>query len=433
MRLARRFLIPAALLLGAAGPLPGQVQSPAPISNTAPTPDFGFNLPTRLGTLSYSLTASEMMITGYGGSGASAATSGSGNLAYLSSSANDPFSMVYSGGFLYDTVPGSRESTTFQNLSLSQVLRGKNLVFVISDSVSYLPEAPTVGLSGIAGVGDIGTTPVQTGLGPDQSIFSYYGTRVSNGLDASLSYNLTGSTTVDGSGAWQVLDFLDGSGYDTNTYEGSAGFTHRVSARTSYGAHGAYSNYQYPGYSSSFASESALFNYSHIWTRAFSSSFSVGPEWSNGSGYLTNGPTSEHAIVAGSAALTYAGKNTGASLSYNRGVTGGSGVILGSTTDTVSLTISHPIARDWSTSGTFGWSRNASLFGVVNQSLVFDSVDAGFQLSRKISRNLSGYGSYTVVHQTSNNFGNVQSAFSGTENTIGVGITYSPAPLYRGR
>jgi hypothetical protein len=433
MRLDRRFFLSAALLLGVAGPLLGQVQSPAPISNTAPTPDFGFNLPTRLGTLSYSLTASEMMIIGYAGSSASSATSGSGNLAYLSSSANDPFSMVYSGGYLYDTVPGSKESTTFQNLALSQVLRGKNLVFVISDAVSYLPEAPTVGLSGIAGVGDIGTTPVQGGLGPDQSIFSYYGTRVSNGLDASLSANLTGSTTLDGSGAWQVLDFLDSSGYDSDTYEASAGFTHRVSARTSYGAHGAYSHYVYPGYSTSFDSESALFNYSHIWTRALSSSFSVGPEWSNGSGYLTAGPSSEHAIVGGGAAMTYAGKTMGASLSYNRGVSGGSGVILGSTTDSVALTVSRPMGRDWSTSATVGWSRNASLFEVGNLKLVFDSLDAGFQVSRKISRNLSGYGSYTVIHQTSSNFGGGQNAFSGTENTIGVGITYSPAPLYRGR
>ena len=47
------------------------------------------------------------------------------------------------------------------NMSVSQGYIARNWVFNISDSFSFLPQSPTTGLSGIAGVGDLGSTPVQ--------------------------------------------------------------------------------------------------------------------------------------------------------------------------------------------------------------------------------------------------------------------------------
>jgi hypothetical protein len=158
------------------------VNSSGAVSNTLPSSNFGFNLPTHLGTLSYSLSGSELLETGAYNSGVSTSTVASGNLAYISKSDKDPFSAVYSGGYIFSTVPGSSESSTYQDLAISQVLRTRSWVFVLSDAVSYLPDSPTTGLSGVAGVGDIGVYPVQTGLGPAQDILTNYGTRLGNGL-----------------------------------------------------------------------------------------------------------------------------------------------------------------------------------------------------------------------------------------------------------
>ncbi len=72
----------------------GQADAPATVTNTMPTGNFGFNLPTHLGTLSYGLSASEMLQTGYS-NGVNASTSLSGDLAYISNSERDPFSLVY--------------------------------------------------------------------------------------------------------------------------------------------------------------------------------------------------------------------------------------------------------------------------------------------------------------------------------------------------
>src|SRR5215472_6807121 len=153
----------------------GQADPTASVSNAMPTSDFGFNLPTKLGTLSYSLSGSEMIETqsAYGG-GVYANTALGGNLAYLSKSEQMPFSLIYSGGLLFSTVPGYSSVETYQNLAASQVYRTKSWVFVASDAFSYLPGTPTTGISGVAGVGDVGVFPVQTGIGPTESILTNY-------------------------------------------------------------------------------------------------------------------------------------------------------------------------------------------------------------------------------------------------------------------
>ena len=68
--------------------------------------------------MTYSLSASESFLTGYGG-GLNYSTALSGSLGYLSSSPSKPFSLVYSGGFLYSSVPGYPSASTFQNLAAS--------------------------------------------------------------------------------------------------------------------------------------------------------------------------------------------------------------------------------------------------------------------------------------------------------------------------
>src|ERR1700760_1051342 len=95
------FTATAALLLSAAWAPSLFAQATA--AATAPAPYSGFSLPDVAGTLRYSLTASESVVLGYNGqanTGASAYTNLSGNIAYLSSSVQHPFSAVYTGGYL---------------------------------------------------------------------------------------------------------------------------------------------------------------------------------------------------------------------------------------------------------------------------------------------------------------------------------------------
>jgi hypothetical protein len=354
----------------------------------------------------------------------------SADLAYLSSSENAPFSLVYSGGYLYSTLPGSPSSSTFQNLALSQVFKTKSWVFVGSDAVSYLPESPTTGLSGIAGVGDIGTFPVGTGLGPAQDILTNYSRRVGNGLQGSATWQVTSSLDLQGSASWNLLRFLGTDlGLDLNEYDGSFGPSYRIDARNQIGASVYYSHSSYPNFTGyKIESEGINLTYTRAWSRRLSSTISLGPETTHGS---TIQPLASRVNFAGTASATYATRTTGFYGSYSRGVNAGSGVVFGTLTDTATVGMNRPINRDWIVSLNAGYAHNTYLVTYAGQSPTFSDIFGGVQVSRKISESLSAYGSYTGIDQSIHNLPGTSNAFNGLNHTFAVGITFAPAPLIR--
>lgn len=431
-------------LMVAAGALAQQAPQPSTdtaITNTLPTADFGFNLPSRLGTLTYSLSASELFQTGYGNGNVYLSTTGSGNLAYLSKSENNPFSLVYSGGFIHSNAPGYSDNSTFQDLSFSQVFRTRQWVFVISDALSYLPSAPTTGLSGVAGVGDVGVYPVQTGLGPAQSILTDYGRRISNGLNGSATYQITGKTDLEGSASWSTLRFLGATtpGLDSSQYAASVGVEHRINPLNSISANANYSRQVYLGYGNAvIESDGVSVTYNRTWSRAVTTSFSIGPERTHGHGFdqfssqgLGNFPSRLDA--SGTASINYAGRNFGAYLSYNRGVNAGSGVVFGAIADTVTLGVTRPFGRSWNLGLNGGYTNSIALVQFGGQEPHLTSIFGGAQLSRRLTDTLSCYASYTGVDQSGSVLSGTVNAFNGLNNIAAIGITFSPPPLHRGR
>ena len=57
---------------------------------------------------------------------------------------------------------------------------------------------------------------------------------------------------------------------------------------------------------------------------------------------------------------------------------------------------------------------------------VFDTVYGGVQVSRRINNSFSGYLSYTAQNQSSSNAFAALNAYSGTSQTFGIGITFTP-------
>lgn len=403
------------------------------VSNAMPTSNFGFNLPSKIGTLSYSLTGSQQIETGYGGGGVYAGTTFSGNLAYLSKSETDPFSLVYSGGVTFGNVPGTSSAEVYQNVSASQVFRTRAWVFVASDYFSYLPDSPTTGLSGIAGVGDVGIPPPPTGIGPNQTILTNNSARISNGLQGSATWQMTPSFDLEGSGTWQILDFTgDSTGYNSSSVSGNVGANYRIDARTSAGASVYYTQQTYPGYDNYLIETEGVYaNFSRAWTRRLSTSFSFGPARTHGT---TIDPIPSRWDFAGSASVSYATRTTGLFASYTRAVNTGSGVTFGALSDTVTAGMSRPLNRDWILGADVGFSHNAGLTPIQGLNPTYDSVYGAAQVSRRLTESLSLYGSYTAIWQTDKNSPQTPLVtFNGLNNVVSIGITFAPAPLTSGR
>ena len=109
------------------------------------------------------------------------------------------------GGILIGN--SGQPSTFFQSHSFSQVLSTKHWNIDVADNVSYLPESPVSGLSGIPGVGDVGVDPISVGPNSGIGVLTNYGPRVSNSASVSVSRTLTGHISAQASGLYAIQRF----------------------------------------------------------------------------------------------------------------------------------------------------------------------------------------------------------------------------------
>jgi hypothetical protein len=394
------------------------------------------------GTVHYSLSAAELIQDGlYGGAGnITTATNLSGNVGYASMSKETPFSMIYAGGVLFGN-GGGQGTMTYQNISASQgLIRGRRILN-LSDSFSFLPQSPTTGYSGIAGVGDLGTTPISgPSEGPAGGVLTYSGNRISNSLTGSITRRLTGATSLSGSSSWAILHFLDANaGLNTTQIMGEVGLSHRIDARDTAGVNAVYTTYTTdgngllpPGSNPSFNTRALNFTYSRMWTRALFMDASVGPQWI-GSSDATVLPSEVN--MSASVGFTYNRKQTSMGVHYFRGVNAGSGVQTGSLSDSISASVGHPVTRNWMGSVNASFVRSSGLLSLPpvagaplpsSTSESYRTFYGGAQLTRSLGRSWSCFASYNAQDQSTTSTTAGQNAFSGFSQTFGIGITFAP-------
>lgn len=428
---ARVCLLPALLLASIA---PSAFAQAIPTAEASPI-STGFALPLTAGTLQYAVSASESLIWGYYGSaGASASSNLTGDLAYISNSKRDPFSMVVSGGRSWGT--SGEASYSFANLGLSQVAAVGRWTFVLSDNLSYLPATATTGLSGIPGLGDLGVNPVQVGVDTGQGVLTNYSRRITNTAAASVQRQITGKTAAHASGDYSLMHFLDNNlsslGLDNTFVNGDGGVTHSFNRRDTLGGDYSYTSYDYGVVQPSFYSQTASLTFTHQYSRKLTLSASAGPQWTTVKN-LSNG-TSLSLFVNASA--TYAGHFSQSSLSYVRSTNSGYGVAGGAFSDSISFNAARTFARVWNGALVSQFSRTTSLPQFGTAPFTIHTYVVGAQVSRALAHSLSIYGSYTLEDQSSVGSGNLVNTintYSGVTNVLGFGITYSPMSMHFGR
>jgi len=407
----------------------GTTLSGGPGVNSSVSPSM--NLPTPDGIFHYSLSASQLIQFGYYGSGTAYTTSLSGNVGYVSKSTKLPSTILYSGGVLFTTQAGQGTST-FQNLAISQGLVNGPWAFYITDSVSYLPQSPTTGLSGIPGIGDLGSLPIDgPSQGPAGGVLSNFGTRVSNMLSGTAERRITGKTSISGSGNWTLLRFVDGySGVDNTQVSGDVALNHRFDARDSGSLSATYSNFTYDSLGYAFHTRGLSASFQRVLSRTLSASVSAGPTWIDSS---NSALIPSRLTFGGGVGLSYTRRFTSAAINYNRGVNGGSGVQPGAISDSVQGSVGRTYGRDWAASVSGNYIHTSGLANNVASSPLFplgggasSTVYGGLQVTRKLGRSFSGFLSYTAQRQSVDNTLASQNAFQGLSQTIGIGISFSP-------
>jgi hypothetical protein len=385
----------------------------------------GFSLPKVGGTLHYAVSVSERISPDYNNTSSTAYfTNLSGEMGYLSASMTHPFSMIYSGGFLGTN--SGQPSSTFHNLTLSQLYNTKNWKFVATDSVDYLPTAPVAGLSGIPGLGDIGVIP--GGSTDGSGLLSNYSPRVTNKVSGSATRQLTGRTGVSGSGTYDIQRFVgDVNGLENNQLTATTQVIHDFGPRTQMAFNYSYAKQTYLLYNLAYNSNGVTVEFERQWTRKFKTDASAGPQYTVTPGvagainYTVNG-SADYQVLNGSYDATFI-----------RSVNTGSGVTLATRSNTARLNATHRYGRYTDASVFVSYLDSHTLSALFGTPTAIQTFVGSFQVTRSITPRVSAYISYSAQNQTTTSNAFTQNSLNGLTHTIGFGISYTPKPITIGR
>jgi hypothetical protein len=320
----------------------------------------------------------------------------SGNLHYRSGFERAPFSVSYAGGYTWTIVGPGFSTGYFQHLLGSQALVWRRSSIQVYDDISYLPQAPVTGFSGVPGTGEpIGTpSPSPTS---DQTILTLKTRSVDNFLGGSFQEKLSFATSVSATGGWGLLNYPDGNGINIDSYVTTLGLNQRLNARMGLTGSYAYSEFGYPSYNLSFQSNSAFFGFNRTWNRKLSTTVNGGPQWVSSSN-STLIPSSTNFAINGD--TRYHWRNLSTGVTYMRGVSGGAGYLLGAHSDVVAFNVSRGFfGRTKLTVGIEGTYRRVA---GLNNSGAVSSEDVGIDVNRKLGSRLNAFFGYTVIDQSTN-------------------------------
>ena len=377
--------------------------------------------------------------TSQGGSADWASTSYvAGNLSLLKNWSRSQLTLNYSGGgdFSTDSTIGSG---WFQQFGAVQTFNWERVQLTFLDEFAYLPQAQFgfgggtgLSLPGVGGTLGVGSTGLGGQINPGQSIFTAIGPRYTNTFGTQINYILTPRSSITVGGAVSTLRFVDAGNIESNDYLGNIGYNYQLSRLDTIGLVYRYSAFHYVGISQNIGDQQIQAAYGRKITGRLALQLTGGPEITHLRMPESVGGKTRYVSGSGSASLSYAFENGLISANYFHGVTGGSGVFLGATTDQVTATASRKLTRVWAGSANIGFARNRTLDSggsVAGQN--YNSFYGGASVGRPLGRNANFTLGYTAYVENANSTvcagKNCASDF--TTHQFSVGLSWHAHPF----
>jgi hypothetical protein len=339
----------------------------------------------------------------------------SGEVDFRNGRRKTPLSLIYAGGYTW-TLSGPTQYSTgsFQRLSIHQVMLGEKWKASLGEDVSYRPEAPITGFSGIPGTGEPIGAPSPP---PSQSILTV-GTHALNNLaTGELTRVLSPVYSLSVGANYDLLFFPDGNGLNTNQLMSHTELARRISRRSSVFGEYIFNRFSYPDLSLTTNANVVMAGYEHAFSRRLHANLAGGPGWVTSS---DNKVVPASTVFNAHAGLDYQMRAGTAFVRYDRSTSGGSGYLLGQLSDIVDAGCSRTFARTFTAEVVGGYRRIQPL----NKTAVIQSEIGALQGSWQFGDHVSGFANYTVLAQTS--AGPLPpNAISGPLQTISFGIAYA--------
>jgi len=327
------------------------------------------------------------------------------SLSLLESSSHTQLDVNYTGGGFVTTQSGQNNGW-YQQSALGETLKWKRWQMQILDQFSYLPESQfgfgggtplsTPGIGGSLGptVPGIGTSVV-----PNQSIYAATGPRYSNTIIDQITYMTSPRGSFTAGGSYGLLRFSQAGNVSTDDYIGNIGYNYALTKEDSIGVVYRFTAFHYQGDPQSVGDHTVSVAYGRQITRRLALQIFGGPEITTYR--IPVGNKKKTLGGNGSASIKYAFREGNqVSATYFHGVSGGSGVLIGSNTDQITLSGNARLTRVWSVHGNFGFSSDRALSSQTGiQGSNYNSLFITGGLDRPIGRNLGISLAYTAQIQ----------------------------------
>jgi len=311
---------------------------------------------------------------------------------------------------------GDGGNSITQELELNEKLLFRRTVISFIDKLDYLPEA-YFGYGGgtalsLPGGGSLG---LQGGLGPGDTILTTRGQRISNEFLTELEENTTPRSSFTFVGGYSVLHYFDNNFLDYGDAVFQAGYNYKMSREDTFAALYRFNAYRYSNVNQSINDHIVQVSYGRRITGELAFQVAAGPEiallqlpLSGASGSTSTPANSTQVGWSLNTSLNYQLRRTALNLTYSHGLSGGSGILAGSTADTVSGYVTRQVTRKLGAQWNLGYSRNRGLAvaGVTSPaaqgSQTFDYWFTGLNLNHPLGRALKVFLSYQLQYQNSN-------------------------------
>jgi hypothetical protein len=364
-----------------------------------------------------------------------------GNISLLENWSRSQLLLNYSGGGNFSS-DSSLGNGWYQQLSASETFNWERWQLTLLDDFSYLPQSQFgfgagsgIASPGVGGTLGGGTTGLGAGFSPGQSIFTAVGPRYTNTAGVQVNYMLTPKSSVTVGGLFSVLRFTESGNIESNDYVGNAGYNYQITRADTIGLVYRFSSFHYIGFSQAIGDQTFQAAYGRKITGRLALQLSGGPEITNFKVPQGTSTKTQYVAASGSATLTYAFPKGTLSASYNHGVTSGSGVFLGATTDQVTGTLSRKLSRVWSGDAHLGFARNRNAeTDTAISSQNFNTIYAGASVARPLGRNANFSLGYTAYIENANSTicagSNCSSSFMSNQITVGLSWHARPFVLH---
>jgi hypothetical protein len=356
-----------------------------------------------------------------------------GELSLLEDHGRSVFAMNATGGG-YFTTDSLQSNGGFGQLSAGYELSLNRWNIQLFDYFSYIPESQfgfgigtALALPGVTGSLGPAIPGLSASVVPSQSIYSAVGPRYSNAFAAQATYLLSRRASITVGGSYGILDFTEPGNINNAMAIGNVGFNYALTPQDSIGILYRFSGFHYDGEPQALGTHIVNFVYQKKIAQRLALSVFGGPEFTYFRVPVSN-KTSSTGVSAG-ASLTYQFERSSVSLNYFHGITAGSGILLGSTTDQAGVTLQRQFGRVWSGTVNFGYSHNASLTSIPGTlSTTYDDWFVGGTISRPIGRDVRLSATYEATFESTSP-ATAGSNSSYTQNVVVITLEFHTRPF----